>query len=222
MEKIKKIEELIGKTIDKWTPDTLDEIVSNDESLALFTEEVIIDVLQKQVINEDIQKILTPIKYGYLSKQVSLKLNAKLEALQGETITLEQFKKDTLSMFEDDNIIGQIGKYIAILLMFDNPKDHVDEKQLSSIIDKYVDVLESLDINIGFEVIIGLIDPVIALRELYFQLTQVDLFEKNNRVNTLLNKLDKKTESMYQFMGNKGSTEIEQPKEEDKNEDPKN
>jgi hypothetical protein len=219
-EKIKKIEDMLGKTKDKWVPDTLDEIVSNDETLQLFTEEVIIDLLKESGVNIDIQKILKPIKYGYLSKQVSVKLNAKLEALQANKITLEDFKKETLSMFDESDIIGQIGKHFAILLMFDNPKDHINESELLSAIDKYVDILESLDMDIGFEVIIGLIDPIIALREVYFQLTQTDLFDKNNRVNALLNKLDEKTASINKFMGKSGNPVIE-PESKDTNEENK-
>jgi hypothetical protein len=200
LNKLERIEELVGLKTQEWTTETLNTIVDNDETLQLLTEELIVDVLKGEGVDIDVQNILKPIKYSYLSKQVSYKLNEQLEALQQEEITLDVFKENMLNMFEDDDSIGNIGKYLSILLMFDDPKEHIKEEDVLTTIENYVNILEDLDINLGFEVLIGLVDPLIALRELYFQVFEVDIIQDNARINKILRALDEKTEEMYQFV----------------------
>lgn len=195
-----KLEEKFGKYED-WTNQTVVEIVSDEEYLELFSPEMIYQLLSDRK-NEELEVVLLPVKCGFLLKKTEHDLEVLLEALDQGKIDQEQFEKDILELKEAaESPLELLPIFLVITSLFTEYDVKAEELTLLSLISQAEDILESVDLEAGFQFIIEFLDVVAPFRELYFQKYEVDLFEGDERIIKLQEKLNKVAEEMIKTLG---------------------
>jgi len=198
-ENINKLEEILGKKFEDWTDDTIIQMVSSEELLKLFTKEVAVELITTRK-NESLSKMLTPIKFGYYYTKTRAALEEELKNLVENKMPVEMFKSNVLHIMHHNN--DPISKVLIYLTILNTVKDQdvFTEEDVRKAVNEYKEILLSLDLDQGFELIVDLVDVLFPLREIYFQIHKVDILDQDKEIDGLLTRLDAKTREIVEFM----------------------
>jgi arginine utilization protein RocB len=196
-EKIKKLEELLELKYEEWTPETLLRVIKEENLLVLFSTDVAAHLAETKK-NPLIESIMQPVKYGHYLKEVKNQIESYLKDLKEEKSSPEEFKTRILSMKNNGGPLQRSGAYLTILSTIESYEFTDDDKlDVSKSLKELIDIINSLDFDNGFQIIIGLIDLIFPIRELYFSRYQKDPLENMEELNAILKKLDEITKEFF-------------------------
>jgi hypothetical protein len=194
------LEEKLDTPYEEWTNDTLTAILEDDSAIELFTPELVAYLLLERE-NPNIFDTLLPVKYGFDLRAIKEMVEELLRVHKEDGGSLEDFKTEVLKIEKSESPIFKVVAYLTILAAFEEDYDlKVREKEIRKTIDEYVEILKSLKIDEGFQVIIELFDLIFPFCELYFQRYNVDLLKDNSDFQEILGSVNAKTQEMMEFI----------------------
>lgn len=191
-----KLEELLDSKYEEWTQETLARLVNNDEAIKLFTPEVVVYLILNRK-NDNIIKTLLPVKFGFDIRAVKSKIEEELVELKENKGPMEKYQENILKLKEIDNPIYKTAVYLTEVASFGEDYDvSKEEPEIRKTISELKELLDSLEMDEGFQVILEILDILFPLREVYFQRYGVDLLKDDKDFDTLLEAMNKKTKEM--------------------------
>jgi hypothetical protein len=197
-EKIEKLESLLESKYENWTAETLLRVVNESNLLELFTTDVAAHLAETKV-NESIKDIMEPVKYGHYLRETKREIESYLKNLKEEKDSAEDFKKNILNMKEKGSTIQKAGAYLAILSTIESYEfTEEDKKDISKILTEVVDIMKSLKLEEGIQVISELMDIVFPIRELYLEKYKQDPLPDFKDINNILIQLNEMTKNYFE------------------------
>jgi len=199
-ENIEKLESLLESKYENWTIDTLVKVVETPELKNLLTPEVA-TFLAENKINDGINNIMVPIKYGFYIRKMKGEIEVALESLNEKKISEDGFKT-VINKLINGTTIEKMGGYLAMMTIF--PDEKVNKELIQKALDETFDIVENIDLTMGMEVVLEFLDLIFPVRELYFKQTQEDLVSDKSRLEKILVAIDEQTNL---FTGQEESSE---------------
>jgi pentatricopeptide repeat protein len=194
-----RLEEILNTKYEDWTQETLAEIVNNEEAIQLFTPEVVVHLLLEKK-NDNIVSTLLPVKFGFDVRAIKEKIEGYLTELKENNGSIEDYQKNILALKEYDNPIYRTAVYLTEVASFREDYDvSKEEEDIRKAIADLKVLLNSLNIDEGFQVILEILDIVFPLQELYFQRYNVDLLKDDSDFDVLVTALNKKSQEMLEI-----------------------
>jgi pentatricopeptide repeat protein len=193
---VEKLEKLLGESYESWTRDTLAKIIDSEEAINLFTPELVVHLLLERK-NDELLPTLLPVKFGFDIRAVKAKIEEQLVELRENNGTMENYRSKVLALKEINNPIFRTAVYLTEVASFGDDYDvSKEEVEIKAAIAELKKLLDSLNMDDGFQVILEILDILYPLKELYFQRYQVDLLDGDTDFDTLLEALNKKSKEM--------------------------
>lgn len=209
---IKKLEELLGIKYEEWTQETLAQLVNNDEAIKLFTPEVVVYLILNRK-NDNIIKTLLPVKFGFDIRAAKSAIEKELIELKEKNGSMAKYQENILKLKEINNPIYKTAVYLTEVASFGEDYDvSKEETEIRQTIKELKELLDSLEMDEGFQVILEILDVLFPLREVYFQRYNVDLLKDDKDFDVLLEAMNKKTKEMldvFNAMKEEGGEEEE-------------
>lgn len=210
-----KLEELLDSKYEEWTQETLARLVNNDEAIKLFTPEVVVYLILNRK-NDNIIKTLLPVKFGFDIRAVKSKIEEELVELKENKGPMEKYQENILKLKEIDNPIYKTAVYLTEVASFGEDYDvSKEEPEIRKTISELKELLDSLEMDEGFQVILEILDILFPLREVYFQRYGVDLLKDDKDFDTLLEAMNKKTKEMLDLFNEMNEHDHDHTHEED-------
>lgn len=210
-----KLEELLDSKYEEWTQETLARLVNNDEAIKLFTPEVVVYLILNRK-NDNIIKTLLPVKFGFDIRAVKSKIEEELVELKENKGPMEKYQENILKLKEIDNPIYKTAVYLTEVASFGEDYDvSKEEPEIRKTISELKELLDSLEMDEGFQVILEILDILFPLREVYFQRYGVDLLKDDKDFDTLLEAMNKKTKEMLDLFNEMNDHDHDHTHEED-------
>ena len=191
-----KMEELLGKKYEEWDQDTMIDILSSEELISYFTPETVVYLLLEKK-NDEMSKMLLPVKFGFDVRAILYKIEELLVEFKEKNGTMEAYQEGINKLGEVENPIFKVSIFLTKALTFSDDYDlSKEEPQIRESLKELKELLGTLEIEEGYQVILEILDLAYRLREVYFQRYQIDLLEGDNDFNTLLEALNEISKQM--------------------------
>jgi hypothetical protein len=215
-ENLKKLEELLGKKYEEWTQETLTELLNSEEALSLFTPEMVVFLLLNKQ-NKKVFKTLLPVKFGYDIRAAKSKIEESLVALKEKKISQEEYRVKVLEIKKIDNPIYVAAVHLTEIASFGEDYDiSKEEKEMTDNLMKVKDLIKSISLDEGFQVVLEILDIVFPIRELYFQRTKVDLLKDEKYFDETIKIMNEKIKGIMQAFEEMKKEMPTEEKQEDK------
>jgi hypothetical protein len=201
--KILELERLLGNKFEDWTEESIIQIVNSEETLALFTPEVIIHLIENRT-NDKVKEILIPVKYGFYFNRARISTEDYLKDLVDGSGDQERFEKGILELKDEaETGIERLVYYLPIAHYFKNSDYNLSEHkdQILKDIAEVKTAILTMNFEMGFELIVEMLDVIFSFRENYFYLFQEDIMKDDEDLAPVLGRLNEMTEELMQHLG---------------------
>lgn len=204
-QKILELENLLGEKYEEWTEETIVKIVNSEETLLLFTPEVILHLIENRT-NDSIKEILIPVKYGFYFNRARVSVEDYLKDLIEGSEDQEKFEKGILELKDSaETGIERLVYYLPIAHYFKDSEYNLSEhkEQIVKDIQEVKTAILTMNFEMGFELIVEMLDVLFSFRENYFYLFNEDIMKDDTDLQPVLDKLNEMTEELMQHMAEK-------------------
>jgi len=218
LEKLKKLETLVGLNLQDWTEETLLAIIQDEKIIKELTPELAIYMIELhesgQIKNEVIIDVLKPVKYAHYLREVQAQVDEYLEKASNRELTKDEFEALINSMIQNGGPLQKAGGYLTLLMVLDT--DIRERKEdISNVLSDIIDIVNSLNVDTAFEVDSKLVDLVNMITEAFFQKYQEDVLTRKDDFESILRTLDEKIEEIQSYLAEMGYTEDELEEEQE-------
>jgi hypothetical protein len=214
-ENIKKLEDILGEKYEDWTQETLAKLVGKEEAIELFTPELVVHLILNKT-NDKIIKTLLPVKFGFDIRSVKSRIEEELKELKENNGTREKYQENILSLKEINNPIYKTAVYLTEVASFDESYDvSKEETEIRQTIVELKELMNTLELDEGFQVILEILDILFPLREVYFQRYNIDLLKDDEDIEILIKALNKKSQEMMEIYESMQSQDDQSTEEEE-------
>ena len=185
---LQELEKRMGQYED-WTETTLLEIVQTEELLNLFTPELATHLFETRS-NDRRFDILLPVKYGYQLKQVMKQISGYIEQASKEEISIEEFRNNIIRMKDEGVLFSKTLAYLTILMLASDIDISEEVEEIGTVLDELIEIVDTIDVANGIEVIRDILQVVIQVREQYFAQYSVDVLKSTDKLKEVFEKID--------------------------------
>lgn len=121
MANLEKLETAVGKNIEQWNVEDLDEIIKNEENFLLFKDPEFLSECLKHKLNKEVTDILTIVKISDEIEKSVVSCNNLLNLEQTKKIDSDEFiGKLEESINKSESLYDRMISYLVLLSTVDN------------------------------------------------------------------------------------------------------
>lgn len=192
MNKVNLLENVIGKSVEEWTVEDLQN--AEGDFSDIYTDETVDDIIRRS--SNDVKEIFMCVKVSKNYKESCDKLNNILETHNNDT-TPDNIIKETNTLIESENIWDRLVSYWAASDPLSTCGLTLEPENVKNDIQQILLILNVLAPEYGFAILTDCVDAISTIQQFIYEHSGLDiLVDSGDILDEILEKLNLVT---YQF-----------------------
>ena len=194
MNKVNLLEEAIGKPVEEWTLDDLQN--AKGDYTDVYTDETVEDIINRS--SEDIAEIFRCVRVSKMYKTSCDRLESVIDSENPDVQAVIDFVQN--SMIQSNNVWDRFVGFWSACEFLAGYNIPVDFEEAKKTISDILNIVNTIHPEPGFEIIMDVVDASNTIAQYIYDTTNINILDGIDLMDELLEKLNLATANMYEVL----------------------